>query len=228
MTESTLEVIEKFANSGDFALLPSIIIGMQSEDNVSESIGVSNCFKILRNAAAHEPNTIIKAFNSVYNTGARKIVFIPSDTDNAWDVISFDIVDFIYWMHCMFEATKNVAYIRFIRALCYRLYPKYMSRFSSDKEFLCEDFGDTPSLRDYLRLQDSIFSEFGIPKQINMSDTYITSKFNEIPQLFWRVAVAYQSAEFALLMCSNYFTATRNNLHFVKVLYDVVLKKGDK
>lgn len=111
MKDYTIDLIKRFAVSEDISYIPAIIVGMQEEDNVSETVSFKNCFRKLRNIAAHEPATITSQLLTGDNVMNVKIVFVCESVSNgANEKVILDITQFTAWMFEMYLKTRNLYY----------------------------------------------------------------------------------------------------------------------
>ena len=192
MTENTVKLINEFVRTRAIHLLPSIIIGMQEEDNVSDTVSYKNCFRLLRNLAAHEPGTLTTQIKGVYNAGNQKIVFVPEELRG--DIV-VDLAQFTLWMMDMYKKTGEAAYIKFAMTLMQILMPYSIGIM---RETNCTlDIGSKPSsmsdaewaTREFLKLQNIWYESYGLPKTVNVKDDYFSELLRSNPKLFWKIAV---------------------------------------
>lgn len=190
MTGQTRALIDKFASSGDITLIPSIIIGMQEEDNVSNVIQFKNCFRQIRNLAAHEPAVIISQIMNSDNRMCNRIVFTPTNEEVATKVV-VSMVQFTAWMFEMYTRTMNTGYLIFWRALWRRLYGKCAA--PSNVKFSFYDgpnYTDTASMvRMFLRWQTYMAETRNVQRVVSTKDDYMTEILNSNIKLFWRMAI---------------------------------------
>lgn len=188
MTENTQQLIIKFAKTLDVSVIPSIIIGMQEEDDLSATIKYKNCIRALRNIAAHEPNVIVSQITAPVNMGSCKIVFVPK-SESMDDRVSVDFAQFTAWMFDVADSTDNMYYIVFWEAMARVLYKgiygtKVAERMSfnigTDKDAL---------IRKVSEVQSFLWSKRGKLKCFQSDDPYMNKLYLTNTCIFWRVVV---------------------------------------
>ena len=184
MTETTRNLIDDFQMRQDLRLLPSIIIGMQEEDKVSEIIEFGNCFKKLRNIAAHEPDNLISQVQLFIDTGCQKLLLVTKDNI----IITVDMVQFTAWMMNMYQLVNEFYYIIFLISFIKLLYPKAIKRMENSDSISQFIFHQIP-LRGYLCWIKYMYYELGITYPIASADPYIIKIYKEDQKLFWRIAI---------------------------------------
>ncbi len=157
MTKNTQNLILEFSKTRNVRLLPSIFIGIQEEDNVAEIISFKNCIKLIRNIAAHEPETLVNQIKDVNNTGCSKLVFKPAGS--AADVqkrVVLDIVHFTAWLFDAKLKTGDIAYIVLWQSLLDYLYPdmKRQRAAGSRKFLLFEEAHEGKAVHMFVDLQN--------------------------------------------------------------------------
>ena len=189
MTEQTRKLISKFSITFDVSLVPSIILNMQEEDNVSNTIQFKNCFKQLRNLAAHEPHTITTQLLSKNNKGNTKIVLTSSKLGDVCKLI-IDINQFTAWMFDMYVITDEVSYLRFWKTLCRIIYPFLNHKpesFNDYFEFNLDRHGNSANL--YLAYANYLMEKKNVPKVFSVEDTYVADMYGTNRKLFWRITI---------------------------------------
>lgn len=188
MKEYTLDLIKAFAKSEDIKSIPAIIVGMQEEDNVSDVISFKNCFRQLRNLAAHEPATIVSQLITNDNLMNTKIVFVGEvDGEGQEKKVTMDTIQFTAWMFEMYVKTRNLGYLSFWKHFMNIIYPYCKeNQVSAGYEFNVETLG---LLRAYGSWRDYRLEKHNEVKPINLLDPYITKNYSENPKLFWRLAL---------------------------------------
>lgn len=190
MTSQTKSLIDKFANNKDISLIPSIIIGMQEEDNVSNVIQFKNCFRQLRNISAHEPSVITSQLLDKDNKMCNRVIFIPKDAEVATKVV-LSTVQFTAWMFEMYLRTNDKEYLIFWRTLWRILYPK-CSQPSGVKFKFYENANYTEvsnMIRTFLRWQNYMADTRNMQRVVSVRDDYMTDILNCNIKLFWRMAI---------------------------------------
>ena len=185
MTTQTEDLIKAFSLNKDITLLPSIIIGMQEEDNVCKVLHFKNCFRQLRNLAAHEPYVITSQIMAGTNVNNTRLVF---DSKDNTEVLTVNMEAFTAWMFDMYTITGNIAYLVFWRTLMKILYPSICSENTAGVTF---KFGSdtTRLLSEFAALQDYMVANFGELWVINPKDAYIQKHLKENIKIFWRMAI---------------------------------------
>lgn len=183
MTGHTEELVKKFAKYKDITDIPGIINAMQEEDNVGSVIGFKNCFRQLRNIAAHEPATITSQIATGDNSNNTKLVF-QSETGA---VIVLDTVQFTAWMFDMYKISHNIAYLVFWKTFMCVLYPKV----ATEEPSAALDFTGLNSrlVRVYDTWANYMYENYGQLKTVNITDPYVVNLFKENPKVFWRMAI---------------------------------------
>lgn len=188
MTEQTKSIIADFGKTLDLKYLPSILIGIQEEDNASEIISFRSCLRMLRNLAAHEPFTITSQIMDEKNKGASKIVFRPKE-DTLKTRVVVDMAQFTAWMFELYIVTSSREYLTFWKAL---MHLKYQSRKSNSVKrafnFNPEDYKNG-LLSMFLSLQEYLWQELGMVKTISAIDPYAIQLYQNNIRVFWRMAV---------------------------------------
>ena len=215
MTQQTEDLIKKFCETRDLMLVPSIIIGMQEEDNVGNVIHFKNCFRQLRNIAAHEPATITSQINTGLNVNNTKLVFTSKDTE-ILTVLSIE--QFTAWMFDMYMITSNIAYIVFWKTLLKVLYPSiYKENYTEDKFQFDSDVSRI--LPEYGRLINYMYDKFGELWPINIGDPYIRKMIVENPKVFWRMAVPNMFIIIKLFLNNYIDVRSRTNVQMFLALF---------
>lgn len=185
MTDQTRKLVDKFSLTKDITLIPSIILSMQEEDNVSNTIQFKNCFKQLRNLAAHEPYTIITQLLSKGNKGNTKISLISMKLGDAYKLV-IDINQFTAWMFDMYMKSSEISYIKFWQALCQMLYPCLNCK-SGTFEFNTVKYNSLAEL--YLAYSEYLLKYKNILKVFSLNDTYVADMYGTNRKLFWRITI---------------------------------------
>ena len=185
MTEQTRKLITKFSLTFDITLVPSIILSLQEEDNVSGTIQFKNCFKQLRNLAAHEPHTIITQLLSKNNKGNTKIVLTSTKLGDVCKLI-IDINQFTAWMFDMYVISDEVSYLKFWRTLCLMIYP-FINTKSGTFEFNLDRHGNSANL--YLAYSNYLMEKKNVPKVFSVEDSYVADMYGSNRKLFWRITI---------------------------------------
>lgn len=209
MTETTKSLIKDFQAYGDLRLLPGILIGMQEEDKVSEVIEFSNCFKKLRNIAAHEPDTLISQIQFFSNTGCQKLVIATRDHM----VVTVDMVQFTAWMLNMYQLKEEFFYIIFLDTFMKLIYTRAIERMQDvegNKSFV---FNQTP-LKDYLNWTSYMYKEFGFIYPIADTDPYILKIYREDQKLFWRIAYPDMMLLVIFFMSNRVSFSNKSNIDY--------------
>lgn len=190
MTKQTFNVISSFVKSQDIKLIPSILIGMQEEDDISNLIDFRNCFKILRNLAAHEPDTLTSQLLTGNNQGNSKLTF-NTDSGLLEHRVVVDMVQFTIWMFDAYRKTKNDAYLRFWKAFIKLLYPEINNRLNRgvQKFLLDPEAYKSGLLGMFLAYQKYCYFTLGKIKTIAPEDPYVCQLYQNNIRVFWRVAV---------------------------------------
>jgi len=192
MTEHTKSQIERFADEKDLSYIPSIITGMQEDDNVFGRLRFKNYFRALRNMSAHRANDLVTQIASEKNRGNIKIVF---NTVNEGGPFTFvlDMVQFTVWMFDMYLQTDEERYVIFWYCLMSKLYPTMLEsswRPGVIKEpFVFDSLKYPDKLSLFLALQDFEYKNFGKIKRLSIEDPYYYKLYKDDPQLFWRIAI---------------------------------------
>lgn len=185
MTAHTEELIKSFSKSLDVNALPGIIVALQEEDNVSNVIDFKNCFRQLRNIAAHEPATIVSQIAVADNVNNTKLVFY-AENDN---VVVMDTIQFTAWMFNMYILTKNIAYLAFWKAFMKLVYPAIPVAEAVVQDTLQFSDASSEMLDNYDKWQTFMFDRYKVMQTINTRDPYITTMFRENRKVFWRMAI---------------------------------------
>lgn len=188
MTEHTINLVKEFMNTKSFTYVPGIIIGMQEEDNVAGVLHFKNCFRILRNIAAHQPAVLVEQIDKGVNKGNSKIVFKAVNEGEPVTVV-LDMVQFTVWMFDMYKHTNESAYLIFWYGLMTALYPSMLSVHKRSKEKFSFDVKKHGGLyKLFVDLQEFEYKEFGTIKALSIEDPYYVSLYKGNPQLFWKIA----------------------------------------
>lgn len=185
MTEQTRSLISEFAAHPGFGKVSYIILSMQEEDGVAEALRYKNCFKALRNIAAHEPEVIARQLVSSDNYGNQKVLFETSDGT----IVVLDMLQFAIWMFDMYLLTKEKAYIQFIVTLYHLMYPEAFRRFTGSPKFKFKVVNGTGLLVTYDAWVSMMYRVYGVIRPIALSDPYICKLYKENKKVFWKVAV---------------------------------------
>lgn len=187
MKDYTIDLIKRFAVSEDISYIPAIIVGMQEEDNVGETVSFKNCFRKLRNIAAHEPATITSQLLTGDNVMNVKIVFVCESVSNgANEKVILDITQFTAWMFEMYLKTRNLYYLMFWWHLMYVLYP-----YTKNKKVVSSfNFKMQNSLIHMYQDWSNYRRDNGLEvKYVNLIDPFITKNLAENGKLFWRLSI---------------------------------------
>lgn len=195
MTGQTGSLITSFVEARSSHLIPSIIIGMQEEDDVSNRIQFKNCFKQLRNIAAHEPSTLTTQLMNESNKGCQTIVFKTTYTNLDKNTLTVDMVQFTAWMLDMYMITRDRNYLMFIKTLIRILYPAAFKKYQEKVQpvFSAEPLGkskvDSWCLSQYLLWQKYMNIHYGDIRPISTIDPFIVNMFQDNKRVFWKMAV---------------------------------------
>lgn len=217
MTEATKIRIQEFAKNKKLTDIPYILLSMQEEDKVSEIIRYKNCFRALRNIAAHEPEVIVEQILSKENIGNQKLVFVTADES----VIVCDMLQFAVWMMDMFMLTDNMEYLRFLKTLYQVLYTKSIQRFSGTEEFKFKIINETGLITSYADWVNYMYYHFGIIKPIAIRDPYITKLYDTNKKVFWKVAMPDMMNLACFYMSGHVDLLDEINLRYFCMLYTV-------
>lgn len=183
----TIDLIKKFAESEDINYIPAIIVGMQEEDNVGETVSFKNCFRKLRNIAAHEPATITSQLLTGDNLMNVKIVFVCESVNNeVGERVVLDVTQFTAWMFEMYLITRDFYYLMFWLHFMYIMFP-----------YIRKKRGTTTY---NFKMQDSLIRTFQgwcnyrrdndrEVKYVNVMDPFTVRNVTENPKLFWRLSI---------------------------------------
>ena len=138
MRERTSGMIYAFQKKPDVEQVPGILIALNEEEGVSERIQFKNCFRHLRNIAAHEPETLVQGFFSEYNIGCQKIVFhVAGDM-----TVVLDMVQLTVWMFDLYLQTRETEYVLFAQGMFRLLYPLALKRYVALGQYSFVEEGD--------------------------------------------------------------------------------------
>lgn len=214
MTEQTRGLISSFAQEQDIIKVPEIILRLQEEDNVATVLRYKNCFKAIRNMAAHEPSTLCEQLASKENRGNQRIVLRTKDEK----VVVVDMLAFIVWMFDMYLQTEEAAYLAFVKAVMELLYPNAIKRFSLKQPFLFTKAANGGMLDTYVKWVEFLYEHYGIVKPISIYDPYITNLYRENFKVFWKVAVPDLMSMACFLFTDNVdLTDIRNVNYFIAI-----------
>lgn len=223
MTRQTMDWVLRYAKTSDVAFIPAVIQGMQEDDHFSNIIQFKNSFRLLRNLAAHEPETITKQIKSGDNIGNSKIVFIPINNDvKNWVVV--DMVQFTAWMLDAYLVTDNIAYLTFWHTLMLDLYPVYKARLNANKvnkrvfEFKPNKYSNG-LMGLFLNYQEFMFKVFGKPKTIAPQDPYALQIYESNTRVFWRMAYPDMMDVVALLVDGTIEVSDKDNIRGFLTLF---------
>lgn len=217
MTEATKSRIREFSKSKKLTDIPYILLSMQEEDRVSEVIRYKNCFRTLRNIAAHEPGVIVEQIVSKENEGNQKIIFVTMDENK----VVCDMLQFAVWMMDMFILTDNIEYLRFLKVLYQILYTKSIQKFFGTEEFRFKIIKETGLITSYVNWVDYMYDHFGIIKPIAIRDPYITKLYDSNKKVFWKVAVPDMMNLACFYMSGHVNLLDKINLKYFCMLYTV-------
>jgi hypothetical protein len=187
MTDRTKRIIDQYRVSRDIHLLPSIVIGLQEEDGVANVVQFKNCFRQIRNLAAHEPDTLVTQLLNTDNRGSAKIVFIPKQ-DETNNRVVLDTIQFTAWMFDMFLRTREFEYIIFWETTLEILYTKQKSG-ELVKSALNMENHNNDMLKWYLNWQTLMWEKKGVPRIIATKDPYVINMYQTNVRVFWRMAL---------------------------------------
>lgn len=204
MTEHTRDLIKDFADTKDIALLPSIIIGMQEEDDVANTVQFKNCFRHLRNVAAHEPSIIVSQIKAGTNIGCQKIMLLPPE-GSSFQGVGLDFVQLSACLLDMYRITKESAYVIFLQALIDTLYRVASFKYcKADCSFTFKRVGSTDAwlLNNYIKYCDFMYEKFNEIKPISVSDPFVAGVYKGNKKVFWKLAIP-NMMNFLLFICSS-------------------------
>lgn len=190
LSEQTKQLVLSFMdtkNNNDFRLLPSIIVGMQEDDNVADTLTYRNCFRKLRNMCAHEPVTLTSQLLTGENIGNSRLVFrLASEIEGR---LVLDIPSFTVWMFEMFFKSGNAEYLAFWETLMCKLYPCVATKQYEGKPFTfhTKEWGGLQET--IYALQDFEYKEFNKLKSFNKDDPYFAKLYNSNRKLYWRMVI---------------------------------------
>ena len=185
MTKHTEELIKKFTRSLDINTIPSIIVAMQEEDDLSNIISFKNCFRQLRNIAAHEPVTIVSQLCTGDNINNVRLVF----TTETNATVCLDVIQLTGWLFEMSIIKQNIAYLVFWKSLMKVLYPTipYVTGDAAGSLVFKEPERDL--MKCYRIWLQFMSQNYYFVKPLNTSDPYICTLLEKNVKLFWRMAV---------------------------------------
>lgn len=190
MTDQTSSLILTFIKTHDCKLLPSIFIGIQEDDNFSNIVRFKNCFRLVRNLSAHEPNTITSQINAGDNYYNSKITFIPESGEMEKRVV-VDIIQFTVWMFDAYLLTNNIAYISFWLHFMQFKYPHLIEarKKQKDEQFIFDSNAYPGGLMgmflEYQRYSSKYLNRY---KTVSPEDPYTLSMYTTNTRVFWRIA----------------------------------------
>jgi len=214
MTEQTKKLIDQFRLRRDLTGVAYIILSMQEEDNVSEVLRYKNCFRLLRNMAAHEPETIAQQLMDETNLGARKIVF----TRVSGEVVVLDMLQFAVWMMDMYLQTSTAEYLIFLKVLYSILYKQAIASFEKTELFQFRIRGEAGLLHAYADWMTYMHKYYGCIKPIAVTDPYVTSLYKENRKVFWKVALPDMMMLACFYMTPNVVLSSKENLEYFTML----------
>jgi len=199
MTSRTKELILDFHKTRNINLVPSIIIGLQEDDSVSTTVQFKNSFRLLRNLAAHEPETITEQLLLDRNLNHAKAVFLLRESDDA--KLTLDLAQLAAWLFDMRLKTGDAHYIVFCRTLIQVMCPCIV-RYSPNKLVLSSD----DLVESHAEFEDYLKTRLNRPSLSNMYDDYTATQFASNRRLFWRMT--YPSMMEVISTILNYVDLT--------------------
>lgn len=189
MTQETRQLVLDYCKAPAISKLPQIIIATQADDDVANTVDFWNSYRLLRNLAAHEPDTIVSQINSVDNNGCVTRVFKSKSIDAGKSVV-FTIDNFTACMFNMYLVTHEVAYLAMWKTTIHLLYSDSIKRrdVKREKFHFSEAYHGT-MIRLLISFNEYLWRTYRKPKAINMEDNYVTCIYDSNKKLFWKLAI---------------------------------------
>lgn len=211
-----------FQKKPDVERIPGILIALNEEEGVSEKIQFKNCFRHLRNIAAHEPETLVQGFFSKYNIGCQKIVFhVTGDS-----VVVLDMVQLTVWMFDMYLQTSEIEYILYVQGMFRLLYAPVLGRYAPLGRYSFVEEGDARLIAPYVDWLTWMYQKCGMVRTFGVDDPYVSKLLKENPKVFWRMAIPslMDLASFYLAGCVD--LEKKSDIQYFKNLY--VAREGNQ
>ena len=200
MTSRTKELILDFHKTRNVNLVPSIIIGLQEDDSVSTTVQFKNSFRLLRNVAAHEPETITEQLLMKRNLNHSRAVFLLREGGGA--KLTLDLTQLAAWLFDMRLKTGDAHYIVFCKTLIQVMCPCIIVGLSTNKLILSSD----DLVESHIEFEKYSLAYLRRPSFLNMDDDYTATQFASNRKLFWRIA--YPSMMEVISIVLNYTDLT--------------------
>lgn len=182
MTDRTKALIVKFFTRLDVNDIPQIIIGLQEEDSVYETLEFPNCFKKLRNMCAHEPANFVQQLERESNKNCLTIAF---ESESAGK-FTLQLYQFTAWMFFMYRKTGSKAYLHFWRAFCVYTCPVLKSVAPEWEITLGRP--EKMGLREWVVwFEDMLCAKSKRIRSYNIEDEYYNKIYNEDTKLYMRM-----------------------------------------
>lgn len=185
MTDRTKSLIHKFLEFMDVNDVPPIIIGMQEEDSVYETLKFPNCFKRMRNMCAHEPAEFVAQLAAEKNKNCATIA-LSSSLNGTY---TLQLYQFTAWMFYMYRKTNTREYLYFWQAFCVYMCPvlRHVKPTTELRLGLTEGMDIRMWIVDF---EKRLCSEVGILRAYNAEDEYYNKIYKEDTKLYLRMVLA--------------------------------------
>lgn len=214
MTDRTKTLIQRFRVCPNADDIPQIIIGMQEEDLVFESLEYPNCFKKMRNMCAHEPAEFASQLEDEGNKNCTTIAFSSNISGN----YTLQIYQFTAWMFFMYKKTTLREYIDFWRSFCLFMCPA-IGEVEPKQKVRLSLREDTDIRRWAVWIEDIICSEYNTLRTYNYNDEYYNKIYNEDVKLYLRMVFANMQGVVVMLVTGQIDAFDMDNVEGYLRLY---------
>lgn len=192
MQDRTKKLIEKFFDNPTFDDIPSIIIGLQEEDRVCESLETPNCFKWLRNICAHAPATVVTQLQDASNHNCATVAFkynkCSTFDPESKQGFTMQLYQFTAWMFYMYKLTKQAEYIMFWLKFCSLICPTLV--YSSKNESIKLDIQKYDDYRKWFNNFESQLVKLNKKiRYYNKNDYYLNKIYASDKRLFLKMVI---------------------------------------
>ena len=212
LSRVTCNLIKTFVKEGDLHDVGSIIIAMQEEDNVADTLGYRNCFKLLRNLAAHEPSVL---YQGLCSAGKCKILYFNKEDGGQ---IAVDICVLTAYMFTMYLRTEQFEYIMFIVALTKLLFKsKLLCKCDKPLAFTRSN----SVLKYYMTYRNYMVENYDMLTMFDDEDARILDLYGTNKTVFWKIAIPDFSKVWRVFMSGLVDLREPDNINAYIELFDV-------
>lgn len=215
MEQELVERIRRFETSQEVTELPSILVGLQESEGVSERIRYENQMMWLRDMAVCEPTSLIKQLETEKDNGSKHIIL-----QTYKGMLVLNMIDFMIWMIDMFMQTDEEEYLILLKGMYRFLYKRGVDKLQevhAPLQFKSDE--TTPLLLRYYAYVEYMYKNYGLIRKYPTSNAYYKTLYKISPGRFFKEAIPDMMPLALVYMTDNVNLRLRDNLEFFTELY---------